>query len=188
MLGMGSASFPFTVLMRSTPDPSPGLTAPGLRDDVSLLFIVITCLLLGAGPFGYYYRRDAAAGTEISLDLRPDGLRPADDIFEHLVDDVFLEDSEIAVGLQILFQRLQLQAIFRGHVADGEDAEIRQAGLGANRGELGIIYDNFVTLKLVGPSLNLRKLGVESGGRVFRRVTRFCHRFNLNDDRGSRQV
>ena len=42
--------------------------------------------------------RDAAARTEFSANCRPHRIAGLHDILQHLVDDVFLEDSEIAVG------------------------------------------------------------------------------------------
>ena len=57
-----------------------------------------------------------------------------------------------------------------------DHAEIGQAGLGAHGSELGIIDDDLVAGKLVGPGLDRGELGVQAGSRVLRSVTLlFCH-------------
>src|SRR5579864_4142904 len=58
------------------------------------------------------------------------------------------------------------------HVMNLERPKIRQPRFRAHRRELRIIDNDFVSRKLVGPGLNLRKLGVKAGSRVLRRVTR----------------
>ena len=53
-------------------------------------------------------------------------------VFEYAVDDVLLKDAQVAVLEEVFLQRLQFQAALVGHVADGQDAEVREAGLGTN--------------------------------------------------------
>ncbi len=50
-----------------------------------------------------------------------------------------------------------------GHVADGETAEVGQAGLGANAGELGVVDEDLVGAELVLPGFDGGELGVEAG-------------------------
>jgi hypothetical protein len=65
-------------------------------------------LLLGAGPAGFYGGGYAAAGAELAADDGPDRLGGLDYVFEYLIDDVFLEDAEVAVAVEILLERLEL--------------------------------------------------------------------------------
>jgi hypothetical protein len=57
------------------------------------------------------------------------------------------------------------------HVADGKYAEVRQSGLGADRGELRDDHYYFVAGKLVWPGLDLGKLGIQTRLSVFCRIT-----------------
>ena len=116
-----------------------------------------------AGPACLNRRADAAAGTEDSVDYGPDGVGGFDDVFEHLVDDVFLKDAEVAVTEEVLLERLQFEAAFARHVADGEHAEVGEAGFGAHGGEFGVVNDDFVAGKLVFPCFDGGESEVEAG-------------------------
>lgn len=112
---------------------------------------------------GFNHRRDAAARAEVANNFCPDRITGFHYIVEHLVDDVFLEDAEIAVGEEIFLEGLELEATLAGHVADGDAAEVGQSGLGADAGELWIVNEDFVRGKLVWPGFDGGKLGVETG-------------------------
>ena len=77
-----------------------------------------------------------------------------------------LKDAQAAVVEQIFLQRLELQAILARHVADGQQAEVGQAGFGADAGELGVVDQDLVAGKLVFPDVDRRERIVEPGGRV----------------------
>ncbi len=106
---------------------------------------------------------DAAAGAEVAYDNGPDGIAGFDDVVEDLVDDVFLEDAEVAVGEEVFLEGLELQAALAGHVADGEAAEVGEARLGADAGELGVVDEDLVGLELVLPGFDGGEGGVEAG-------------------------
>src|SRR5580692_1557448 len=120
-----------------------------------------------ARPAGFDGGSDAAAGAEHALDHCPDRIGGLHDVFQNLVDDVLLEDAQIAIAEQIFLERLQFQASGPGHVADGEQAKVGQAGLGANRGQFRIVDEDLVARKLISPGLNCREGEVESGLGVF---------------------
>src|SRR5882762_1273665 len=122
-------------------------------------------------PARNHNRRNPAPWPKVPLHLRPHRLRPARHVFQHPVDDVLLEDAEVAVALQVLLHGLQFEAQFLGHVADRDHAKVGQPGLGTDRGEFRIIDDNLVAGKLVGPGFDLGKFGVETGLGVVSRVT-----------------
>ena len=123
--------------------------------------------------------RNPAARTEVTFHFCPHWTSPTDNIFEHLIDNIFLEDSETAVGLQIFFQRFQFEAALLRHVADGDHTKVGQAGFRTYGSELWIVDDDLVTGKLVGPGFNLRELGVQSGLGVLLRVARLLRHYNL---------
>lgn len=50
------------------------------------------------GPAGKDGGVQAAARSEVSLDDAPDWIGCLDDVMEHLVDGIFIEDTEVAVG------------------------------------------------------------------------------------------
>jgi hypothetical protein len=119
--------------------------------------------VFGAGMEGFDDGGDAAAGAEVADDFGPDGIAGFDYVVEDLVDDVLLEDAEVAVGEEVLLEALELEAGFAGHVANGEPAEVGEAGFGADGGELGVVDEDFVGAELVAPGFDGGKLCVEAG-------------------------
>ncbi len=115
------------------------------------------------GIEGFNDGGDASAGTEVSYDFGPDRVSGFDDIVEDLVDDVLLEDAEVAVGEEIFLEALELHAVFVGHVADGETAEVGEAGLGADTGELRIVDEDLVGRELVRPGFDRGEFCIEPG-------------------------
>jgi hypothetical protein len=126
---------------------------------------------LRSGGFGVFYARegggddggDAAAGAEVAYDDCPDWVAGFDYVVEDLVDDVFLEDAEVAVGEEVLLEGFELEAALAGHVADGEASEVGEAGLRADAGELGVVDQDLVGLELVLPGFDGGEGGVEAG-------------------------
>src|SRR5208337_832783 len=106
---------------------------------------------------------DASARAEFAFHHGPHRVTGLHDVFEDLVDDVFLEDTQIAVAEQVLFERFQLQTALFGHVANSEHAKVGQTGFGADGSELGIVDLNLVAGRLVLPGLDGRKVEVEAG-------------------------
>ena len=120
-------------------------------------------LLIRPWPFRFYVSGDAAAGAEFAADYGPDGIAGFHDVFEDLVDDVFLEDAEVAIAEEVFLKRFELEAALAGHVADGEVAEVGQAGFGAYGSEFWVVDDDLVAGKLVLPCFDLGEFEIESG-------------------------
>src|SRR5436305_2006020 len=78
----------------------------------------LALLLLRTRVARFHRGRNSAAWTKFSAYHAPHRFRRAHYAVEHAVDDVLLEDAEIAISLQIFFQRLQLHAVFVRHVAN----------------------------------------------------------------------
>src|SRR5579859_2810958 len=56
-------------------------------------------------PSGLNGGADTAAWPKHTLHNRPDGICGLDHVLKHLVDDVFLENTEVAVTEEILLER-----------------------------------------------------------------------------------
>ena len=84
-------------------------------------------------------RLDAAADREVADDRHAAGLAGGDQVVEDLVGHRLVEDAAVAELDQVVLQRLQLDTAIAGDVGDADLAEVRQAGLGADRGELGAV-------------------------------------------------
>jgi hypothetical protein len=128
----------------------------------------------GARPAGFHCGGDAAAGAKDAFDYGPDGVGGFDYVFENLIDDVFLEDAEVAVAVEIFLERFELEAALAGHVADGENAEVGQAGFGADAGQFGVVDFDLIAGKLVAPGFDGGKLKVQAGFGVIVSVAGFC--------------
>jgi hypothetical protein len=124
------------------------------------------------GPARFDDCRNAAAGAEVSFDVGPNGIAGLHNVFEDLVDDILLEDAEIAVGEEIFLPRLEFEAALTRHVAELDDAEVGQSGLGTDRGKLGIVDEDFVGRELVLPGFDRGKGEVEAGLGVLVGVAR----------------
>jgi len=109
---------------------------------------------------------DASAGAEVGFDEGPDGVGCADDVVEDLVGDVFLEDAEVAVAEEVFLEGFEFEAALAGHVADGDEAEVGEAGFGADGGELGVVDEDLVGGELVLPGVDGGEGGAEAGGGV----------------------
>src|SRR6476469_370178 len=120
-------------------------------------------LLLWSWPPGFNRGTDPATGTKHTLHDCPRWFHGTHHVFQHLVYDVFLKDAQIAIVQQVFLKRLEFQAKLAGHVADFQNAEIGQASLGTDRGELRHVNENFVSGKLVGPGIDFRETMVQPG-------------------------
>jgi len=97
-------------------------------------------------------------------------------VVQNLIDHVLLKDPKIAIGLKVLLQRFQFEAQTIRHISNKDRAEIGEAGFGADRGELGVVDEDLVSGKLVGPGFNLGEIVIESGCGMIRSIAwRFCH-------------
>src|ERR1017187_3518865 len=143
---------------------------------------------LGSGPAGFDGGADAAAGTKHSMHDCPNRVAGLDHVLKHLIDDIFLEDAEIAVTEEILLEGLQFEAALAGHVADCEGAEIGQAGLGTYGCKFGVVDLDFIAGKLVLPGFDGGKGEIDAGFGVVVRIawfdshTSYCTRVKFRPD------
>lgn len=130
-------------------------------------------LLLWPGKAGDNRGPDPTAWIEDAPHLGPHRLAGFRYVVQNAVDDVLLEDPEIAIRKKIFLERLQFEATLVRHVANPELAEIGQSGLRADRGELRHIDFDLIARKLVRPHFNIGEVGVQPRGSVFRGIGGF---------------
>ena len=79
-----------------------------------------------------------------------------DDIVKDPIDSIFIENAEIAVGMDIHFERFQLKTFFIGHVVQRDNPEVRQVCFWTNRRILGDLDGNFVAFILIWEGFDVR--------------------------------
>ena len=109
----------------------------------------------------------AAARCELAADDTPFRVNRGDNVLEDFVDRVFVKNAQAAVSQQIHFQGLELDAVFLGHVLDGDGAEIGQARFGAHGRVFGKLGSDDVAWELIWPSFEFRQFRVDAGASVF---------------------
>lgn len=74
---------------------------------------------------------------------------------EDAIDGIFVENSDVSVGMDIHFERFELEAMLVGFVVKGDGSEVGQIRLRANGGVFGDDDRDVVSLVLVGEGLNI---------------------------------
>ncbi len=144
-----------------------GAPAPRSPGKFSASSASMSFFALRSRPARFHHRRNTSPRTEHSLHFSPYRTRASHHIFQHPVNDIFLENPQVPIDVQIFLERLQFETDLIRHVADRNHTKIRQPGFRAHRCELRILDHNFVTRKLVGPGLDVGKRRVQSGLGVF---------------------
>ena len=85
---------------------------------------------------GLYRDVNAAAYRECRRDHAPSRFKCSHQVIKDCVGDMFVEDSLIAIGTQVKFQRLRLQYSVSGDIFDCELGEIGLPGGWTDAGEL----------------------------------------------------
>src|SRR5215216_1659230 len=71
-------------------------------------------------------RLDVAADVEVAFDVDLKGVAGADEVFEDDVDDVLVEDFDVAERVDVELQTLQLDAALVGDIFEAEGGEVRE--------------------------------------------------------------
>jgi len=87
---------------------------------------------------------DATAGVEGAGDGHAAGRAGGDQVVEDAVDEGFVEDAFVAVGLEIKFKGLEFEATLVGTVRYDDGAEIGLAGPGTEAGKFGATDLNLI--------------------------------------------
>ena len=120
---------------------------------------------------------EAAACGEVSDYSRRDRLAGFDDVGQNLVDGIFVEDANIAVGMNIDFERFEFDAGLIWNVGELDGSKIRKAGLWANGGVFWNVNGNLITRILVRPGFQFRQFCRQSAFRMLFGVRRFRYSF-----------
>jgi hypothetical protein len=129
------------------------------------LFLAFTARVHG-GPAGEDRGGETTAGGEFAADEAPFGVEGGDEFAKDSVDGVFVEDAEVAIGEEIHFQGLELDAGFLGHVLDGDGAEVGEAGFGADGRVFWKARGDDVAGELIGPGFERGQFGMDAGAGV----------------------
>src|SRR5450432_3380247 len=105
------------------------------------------------GPAGEDGSGQAAAGSKFASHDAPFRTGGFHDVVENLVHGIFVEYAQVPVGQQVHLERFKLKTLLVGHVTNGDNAEVGQAGLGADGRIFRETGGNHVTWELVGPRL-----------------------------------
>jgi hypothetical protein len=129
-------------------------------------------LLLWTRPARDHRGAKTTARTKYSTNFGPLRLCRLHHVVQYLVNDVFLENAKTAVFVDVFLQRLQLEAMTVGHVTYPDGPKIRQVRLRTHGGKFRNVDFDFVSRKLIGKRLDLRKLMIETRFRVVGRVAK----------------
>src|SRR5215211_7047352 len=69
-------------------------------------------------------RLDVAADVEVAFDVDLKGVAGADEVFEDDVDDVLVEDFDVAERVDVELEALEFHAALVRHVLDAEGGEV----------------------------------------------------------------
>ena len=93
-------------------------------------------LLARADVSGANHGFNIPAHVEITDDFHFPRIEQRDQVIEHDIDDVFVEDALVAILIDVELETLELDAPFAWDVLDMESSEVRKTGCRADTGEL----------------------------------------------------
>ena len=74
--------------------------------------------------------------VKVSDNFCPPRLAGFNKIFQHLIHDVLMKDTDISIKKEVLLQRFQFDTFLVWHVSDTEGREIRESRFRTYRSEL----------------------------------------------------
>lgn len=125
-------------------------------------------------PASLHRGGQSASRSELAGHAAGYGADRGDDIAQHPVDGVFIEDSKVAVSQQVHLKSFEFQTRFVRLILDGDRAVIRKARLGTDGCVLGKANRNFVARKMVRPGFERGQLGVDSGSCMRGSIVGHC--------------
>jgi len=102
------------------------------------------------GITGGHGQGDSSPRIKLTRHVHLAGFDGFDEVFEDTIDDLFVEGGVIAEGEEVEFERLAFETETMGNIVDGDDAEIRLTGDGAEGGEFGAMEPDMVGAVGVG--------------------------------------
>jgi len=113
-----------------------------------------------------------SSDIELPGDDNPNRFGGLDEILENSVDGVFIKNPKVPVSEDIYLQRFQFHTPLVRHILDGDRTEIGKPCSGTDRGEFRDRNRDFIVLKLILETLNLRKRGINSCSCMVFRIFR----------------
>ena len=118
------------------------------------------------GILGLYRTAETAASREGSRHNSPSRFAGFHHVLQNSIHRVFVKNSQIAIGMNIEFERFEFEAGFVWHVVKRDGAEIRQARFGADGRVFRDLNGDFITWKLVGPCFDIRQWHIQPAFRM----------------------
>jgi hypothetical protein len=177
----------FQPIVMLPPSPRVILTLPVMRSPAcmwsSAQFLSRRTACFRARPTRFHGRGNAPARAKIAAHDGPYWVARFHHVFQDLIDDIFLEYSEVAIAEEIFLVRPQFQTLPARHVAQRNHAEVGQSRFRANRSELRAVDDDLVSRKLVRPGFDCWKFEIQASHCMSFRIAwlrflRRCHGVN----------
>jgi len=92
---------------------------------------------------------------KVARDLSPNWSACAYNVVKDAIDGIFVENSDVSIGMDVHFERFELEAMLVGFVVKGNGSEVGQIRFRANGGVFGDDDRDVVSLVLVGEGLNI---------------------------------
>src|SRR5439155_25775381 len=91
----------------------------------------------------------APAGGELADDTGVDRQAGGNEVSQNSVHGILVEDADVAVGVDIQFQGLQLHAQLVRHIDDADRAKVGEPGLGADGRVFRHLDGDLIALELI---------------------------------------
>lgn len=114
------------------------------------------------GLFGIFCLDDAAqpsASGKLTRYLGPSRSAGPNHVLEDAVDGIFVENTDVSIGVDIHFECFELKALFIRFVVKSNRSKVREIGLGADRRIFRNDNRNFIALVLVWKGFNVWQRG-----------------------------
>lgn len=108
---------------------------------------------------GFDHAAKAATRGEFSGDLRPGRSAGCDDVLEYAIHGIFVENTDISIGMDIHFEGFELEAGLGRFIVHRDRAKVRKIGLGADGGVFGDDDRDLVSLVLIGERFDVWEWG-----------------------------
>lgn len=111
------------------------------------------------GLFGVFcldHAVQSSASGKLACYLSPSRSAGSNHILEDAVDGIFVENSDVSVGVDIHFKRLEFKTLFIRLIVKSNSSKVWEVGLGTDRRIFRNDDRNFVTFILIWKGFNVR--------------------------------
>lgn len=107
------------------------------------------------GIFRLDHAAQPSASRKLTRDLGPRRTAGSNHVLENAIDGIFVKNADVSVGVDVHFERLELQALFIRFIVKSDRPKVGQIGLGTDRRVLGNHDRNFISVVLVWKGFNV---------------------------------